>query len=180
MNESRHVALLRGINVGGSNLIKMADLRASFEGLGFTDVATYIQSGNVVFSAKRAAKQKLTKTIEAALSKTFQYGSRVVLISALELKAVVAQAPGGFGKQPARYRYDVVFVMQPLTPRDVIEQIATNPAVDTVAAGEHALYFRRLVSKATQSHLRKLIAHPIYQSVTLRNWNTTTQLLAML
>lgn len=50
MNETRYIALLRGINVGGNNIIRMSDLKASFEELGFSDVVTYIQSGNVLFN----------------------------------------------------------------------------------------------------------------------------------
>ncbi|RPI51246.1 MAG: DUF1697 domain-containing protein [Acidobacteria bacterium] len=180
MNSDRHVALLRGINVGGNNIIKMADLRGCFEAMGFTGVETYIQSGNVVFSSRPAKKAMLTRTIEKTLSKAFGYGSLVVLVSAEELERVVAQVPGGFGKQPDRYRYDVLFVKEPLTTREALGQITTNSAVDAVHAGEHALYFRRLISKATQSHLPKLVQRPVYKSLTIRNWNTTTRLLTML
>ncbi len=179
MNKSRHVALLRGINVGGNNIIKMTDLRAGFEAMGFGDVETYIQSGNVVFSSKPATKATLTRTIEKTLSEAFGYAPLVVLISSKELERVVAQVPGGFGKQPDRYRYDVMFVKEPLTPSEALVQITTKPGVDEVHAGDHALYFRRLISKAAQSHLPKLVQRPVYKRVTVRNWNTTTKLLAM-
>ena len=179
MTMGRHVALLRGINVGGSNIIKMVDLRASFEAMGFTEVATYIQSGNVVFSVKPAAKAKLATAIEQMLSDAFGYDSRVVLVSSKELQLVVAQAPAGFGQQPDRYRYDVLFVREPSTTREALQQLTTRPGVDEAHAGKHALYFRRLISKAAQSHLTKLIQLPVYKSITIRNWNTTTKLLAM-
>ena len=65
-----YVALLRGINVGGSNLIRMVALKACFEAKGFRDVATYIQSGNVLFTASRGNQATLTGRIEKALSKT--------------------------------------------------------------------------------------------------------------
>ena len=78
---TRYVALLRGINVGGKNLIKMTDLKACFEALGFENVSTYIQSGNVLFSANKSNQAKLTSRIEEALSKTFNYKSRVVVRS---------------------------------------------------------------------------------------------------
>ena len=65
-SEGRYVALLRGINVGGNNLIKMVDLRGSFAKMGFGEVETYIQSGNVVFSSKQTNKAKLTEMIEKA------------------------------------------------------------------------------------------------------------------
>src|SRR5688572_22484868 len=97
MSHNRYIALLRGINVGGNNLIKMLDLRTSFANMGFTDVETYIQSGNVVFSSKQTNKTKLTALIEEALSDAFSYESRVVVVSGSEMERVVAQAPKGFG-----------------------------------------------------------------------------------
>ena len=179
MSKSRHVALLRGINVGKNNIIKMVDLRASFEAMGFSEVETLIQSGNVVFSSKAASKAKLSETIEQKLSDAFGYESRVVVVSAKELGLVVAQAPTGFGKWPDRYRYDVLFVRAPLTTSQALEQVLVKPGVDVAHAGEHALYFRRLISKAAQSHLPKLVQKPVYKSLTIRNWNTTTKLLKM-
>jgi uncharacterized protein (DUF1697 family) len=175
----RYVALLRGINVGGNNLIKMADLRSSFESLGFTRVESYIQSGNVVFCTRPANKVKLEKTIERALCNRFGCASSVVLIGADELASVVDQAPDAFGKQPDRYRYDVVFVKRPLTTAEVFPQISAKPGVDTVHSGKYAIYFRRLISKAAQSHLTKLIQRPVYKFITIRNWNTTTKLREM-
>jgi uncharacterized protein (DUF1697 family) len=179
MSTNRYVALVRGINVGGNNVIKMSDLRTSFEALGFTEVASYIQSGNVLFCTESANKAKLEKSIEKALCDRFGCASSVVLVGAKELKVVVDQAPTGFGKQPDRYRYDVVFVMQPLTTAEILPQISTKLGVDTAHAGEHAIYFRRLISKAAQSHLTKLVQRPVYKFVTIRNWKTTTKLLEM-
>ncbi len=171
-----YVALLRGINVGGNNLIKMADLRDSFSAMGFSDVQTYIQSGNVVFCAKQKNKTKLTAMIEEALSEAFGYESRVVVISAKELERVMAQAPKGFGEAPDKYRYDVLFVREPLTTRELLEETPTNPNVDTAHAGDHAIYYSRLIAKATQSRLGKLVAKTVYKSITVRNWNTTRKL----
>lgn len=178
-NESCYVALLRGINVGGNNLIKMADLRTSFGDTGFTRVETYIQSGNVVFCAKKMSKAKLTEMIEQALSETFSYESRVVVVSAAELQRVVAQAPKGFGQEPDVYRYDVLFVREPFKTSDALAQIPLNPDVDAVNAGDHALYFRRLIARADQSLLLKSAQRPVYKHITIRNWRTTTKLLEM-
>lgn len=176
MAQHRFVALLRGINVGGNNLVKMADLRAAFAALGFTDVATYIQSGNVLFTAGSAGKPRHVKAIEAALTATFDCGTPVVVVSAAELAAVVDEAPAGFGTQPATYRYDVVFVKEPLTAAAALPAVPARAGVDVVEAGSHALYFRRLVARASESHLPKLMSLPLYKQVTIRNWNTTTKL----
>ena len=179
INENCYVALLRAINVGGNNLIKMADLRASFGTIGFTEVQTYIQSGNVVFCAKRMNKSRLTEIIEQALSDAFRYKSRVVVISAAELQRVISQAPKGFGQEPDLYSHDVLFVREPLKTSDAIKEVPTNPDVDIVYIGDHALYFRRLIASAPQSHLNKLVQRSVYQHITIRNWRTTTKLLEM-
>jgi uncharacterized protein (DUF1697 family) len=175
----RYVALLRGINVGGTNIIRMEALRVTFESLGFGSVATYIQSGNVVFEAKARSKATLGRTIESELGRAFGYDSKIVLVTAKELAAVVADAPPGFGSEPASYRYDVLFVKPPLTTRQVLAEVETAPGVDEVHAGPGVLYFRRLIAKATRSRLSRLVGKPVYQGLTIRNWNTTKRLLEM-
>jgi uncharacterized protein (DUF1697 family) len=178
---SRYVALLRGINVGGNNLIKMAALKACFEKQGFADVATYIQSGNVLFTASGpGAAAKLALGIEAALAAAFDYKATIVLRSQKEMRAVVARAPAGFGAQPDKYRYDVIFLRAPLTAAAALEDVPMKPGVDQAHAGPGVLYFSRLIAKATSSRLGKVVAMPMYKSMTIRNWNTTTKLLQLL
>src|SRR6266498_5352480 len=176
----QYVALLRGINVGGKNLIKMTDLKNCFEDLGLKDVRTYIQSGNVLFSIAGTNQAKLTKQIEDALSKTFNYALRVVVRSRKQMKDIVTQAPKGFGSDPASYRYDVIFLKEPLTAAKAMKSVTTREGVDQAFAGKGVLYFSRLISKAAQSHLTRIITMPVYQSMTIRNWNTTIKLLNML
>lgn len=174
------VALLRGINVGGRNLIKMTELRACFESEGFRDVVTYIQSGNVLFSSRESARVKLISRIEEMLTAQFGYTASVVVRSRKQMEDVVARAPRGFGAAPTAYRYDVIFLKGPLVASVALRSVATKPGVDEAHAGEGVLYFSRLISKASQSQLSKLISLPIYQNMTIRNWNTTTKLLGMM
>jgi uncharacterized protein (DUF1697 family) len=177
---ARYVALLRGINVGGNNLIKMAALKVTFEKLGFEDVATYIQSGNVLFTAAEAADAKLAARIEAALTKAHAYQASLVIRSQKEMRAIIQRAPAGFGAQPDKYRYDVIFLKAPLTAAAAIKDVPTNPAVDEATAGNGVLYFSRLSSKATASRLGKVVGMPIYKNMTIRNWNTTSKLLTLM
>ena len=176
---NQYVALLRGINVGGKNLIRMLALKACFEDLGFEDVRTYIQSGNVLFSTT-GSNATLTKQIEAALSKTFNYESRVVVRSRKQMNDIVTNAPKGFGSDPATYRYNVIFLKEPLTAAKAMKSVTTKAGVDQAFAGKGVLYFSYLISKATQSHVTRIITMPVYQSMTIRNWNTTTKLLNMM
>jgi len=176
----RYVALLRGINVGGNNIIKMTALKACFEKQGFADVVTYIQSGNVLFSARASLAAKLALGIEAALAAAFNYKASIVLRSEKELRAIIARAPAGFGTQPDKYRYDVIFLKAPLTAATALKDVPMKPGVDQAHAGPGVLYFSRLIAKATSSRLGKVAALPMYKSITIRNWNTTTKLLQLL
>jgi uncharacterized protein (DUF1697 family) len=180
MITNKYIALLRGINVGGNNIIKMMDLKACFETIGLTDVVTYIQSGNVLFTSDEPDKIKLTNKIERQLSDSFNYLSKIVLITHGQLETVVKRAPEGFGSEPEEYRYDVLFLKEPLTSMEAIKSVKVREGVDKVYPGKEVLYFSRLISKASQSYLSKIIALPIYKNMTIRNWNTTTKLLMLM
>lgn len=176
----RYVALLRGINVGGRNLIKMSELRACFEEHGFRDVATYIQSGNVLLESDERSSARLAQRIEDMLAARFDYSASVVLRTRTQLRRIVEEAPDGFGAQPGRYRYDVLFLKPPLTAAAAIESVPVKEGVDQVEGGPGVLYFSRLGSRASQSRLSRIVSSPIYQSMTIRNWNTTMKLLEMI
>lgn len=180
MRSVQYLALLRGINVGGRNIIKMADLKACIAAVGCEDVTTYIQSGNVLFRSPIADSERVAAEIERALDARFGYASRVVVLTHGQLAEVVAQAPAGFGDELERFRYDVIFLKAPLTAAAAMRDISIKPGVDSAASGARALYFSRLISKASQSHLSRIVALPVYQSMTIRNWNTTTKLLALM
>jgi uncharacterized protein (DUF1697 family) len=176
-----YVALLRGINVGGKNAVPMPALKAAFERDGFRDVRTYIQSGNVLFSAPSSSQEELTRRIERLIRKAFDhYDASVVLRSRSQMRAIVDRAPKGFGTEPAKYRYDVVFLKPPLTANSAIKDVSTKEGVDRIWAGTGVLYMSRLESRATQSRLNRIASLPIYKNMTIRNWNTTTKLAELL
>jgi len=87
------VALFSGINVGGNRIVKMAELKAVFESLGFAEVATYVQSGNVVFRAKKGDGAALTKEIEAAFEKKWGFNSRIMVRDAGWFERLVKDNP---------------------------------------------------------------------------------------
>lgn len=180
MTTTYYLALLRGINVGGANIIKMVDLKACFAGMGYTDVDTYIQSGNVLFRSPEKDAAELMDQIEEALSARFAYASRVVVLTHEQLAQVVKHAPAAFGAEPDTYRYDVLFLKAPLSETEAMKSVSLKEGVDAVQTGKGVLYFWRLISKATQSHLSRLVSQPVYKQMTIRNWNTTIKLLALM
>ena len=174
--KTRYLALLRGINVGGNNIIKMTDLKACFENMGFSAVVTYIQSGNVLFDSLDTDKAKLTSQIEMALSERFAYESRIVLMKQEMLRNIIAHAPDSFGSEPEIYRYDVLFLKEPLTVDEAMTKIRAKEGVDLVTAGDGIVYYSRLINKASQSYMTRMIGTPVYKEMTIRNWNTSTKL----
>jgi uncharacterized protein (DUF1697 family) len=90
---TKHVALLRGINVGGKNILPMKDLAAMFEAAGCADVRTYIQSGNVVFSAPAGVLRKLPEQVAKAIEKRFGFMSPVILRSSEDLARAIRENP---------------------------------------------------------------------------------------
>jgi uncharacterized protein (DUF1697 family) len=174
----QHLALLRGINVGGKNLVKMADLRTAFEEIGFAEVSTYIASGNVLFRAPRQKRAELAARIESELTRTFGIELKVVLLTRAQLQAVVDGAPRGFGG--GSHLCDVVFVRKPLTVKKAFGLIETRDGVDRAWPGQGVFYFSRLAAKASGSRLNKIASLPEYQNMTIRSWKTTTKLLALM
>ena len=177
----RYVALLRGINVGGNNLIGMVKLKGCFEANGFERVTTYIQSGNVIFDAASSDRKGLVTRIEKMLTASFPpYAASVVLRSESQMRRIVAEAPKGFGKRPDEYRYDVLFLKDPLKPAVTMKSVLTREGVDQAYAGPGVIYFARVAAKATKSLLPRLASQPVYQQMTIRNWNTTVKILGLM
>jgi len=176
----KYLTLLRGINVGGNNIIKMVDLKSCFESMNFANVQTYIQSGNVIFESKENDIKKLTYKTEKALSERFNYNSKVVMVSHKQLEKIVNNAPKGFGRDMDSFRYDVYFLKEPLTVNEVIKSIKLKEGIDAIYPGESVVYASKLISKSSQSRLTKIISLPIYKNMTIRNWNTTTKLMEMM
>ena len=175
---SRYVVLLRGINVGGKNIVPMARLREVLEGLGYSDVATYIASGNVILSSDQSAAT-IKRELEEALPKVFKLDSELIAVLVLtraQLRAVVRKRPKGFGDHPETYHSDAVFLMGIDAPT-AIKVFDPRPGVDEVWPGTGVIYSQRLSAQRTKSRLGKIVGTPAYKSMTIRSWQTTMALL---
>lgn len=176
----KYVVLFRGINVGGRNKIPMAELCEHLS-TDFDNVRTYIQSGNVLLESDLSAA-KVAEHIDANLRSAFTIDSDLVRVLVLDAKGfheVVAGAPKGFGSEPDTYRYDVFFYMG-VAAEEVEPHIVAHPEVDEVLVGERATYHRRIAARASSSRVNKIVGSPVYPGITIRNWNTTTKLAALL
>jgi uncharacterized protein (DUF1697 family) len=172
----RYVALLRGINVGGNNRIVMKELAEAFRQAGYADVSTYINSGNVLFSApRRPTEEQLEKVITDAFGLTVS----VLVRSHDEIAEVVARAPKELDDPDVRP--DVYFLRPGLSPAAALEAMPEpHPEVDRIWTGPGVLYTTRVAELASRSRLTKVVGTKLYKEMSVRNWNTTRKLLALL
>jgi uncharacterized protein (DUF1697 family) len=196
-----HVALLRGINVGGRNKVPMAELREVVAALGHTEVATYIQSGNVLFSTAQTDNAKLSAALESAIEDRFGLWSSVVVLSRDELAEVLSANP--YPDEPNPRLVHVVFLNAD-PPADLSDRIAAVVSAaaakgsrDTVQASGRALYVHTpdgFGRSELAQNLFKLVTPPARQKKqgaspgkqktqnlagTARNWATATKLLSL-
>ena len=174
---TRYLVLLRGINVGGKNKVPMAALREVLEGLGYSDVATYIASGNVILTSDRAAST-IKRQVEEALPRAFRLDSELIAVLVLtrdQLRAIVDKKPKGFGEHPETYHSDAIFLIG-IDAGTAMEVFDPHPDVDRVWPGDGVIYSQRLSAKRTKSRLNKAITTPLYKSMTIRSWATTMAL----
>src|SRR5690606_35941368 len=157
----------------------MADLRDAFETHGFGDVRTFLNSGNVVFSADSHSSE-LEADIEGLLEAGLGMPLVVVVRSRRQLQNVVRKAPDGFGQQPDTYHSDVIFLKSPLRASDVIGGVELREGVDQVWPGTGVVYFARLSARRSRSKMNRLMSGAQYQRMTIRSSNTTTRRLELL
>jgi len=176
-----YLVLLRGINVGGANNVPMAALKKCLEGLGFSDVSTYIASGNAILRSDQQA-DKVKALIEEALPRSFKLKNeqiKVLVLTHRQLKAVIDNKPKGFGEQPAKYHSDAIFMID-MPVAAAMALFDPREGVDKIWPGRGVIYSQRLSAQRTKSRLNKIMGTAAYKSMTIRNWNTTTKLLELL
>ena len=175
----RYVALLRGINVGGKTLIKMAELKACVEELGLEQVTTYIASGNVLFESDEEDLAKLETTLERAIEKRFELPVKVVVLDRREYARIAKAIPKAWVGD-ASIRANVAFVRRGTDARQVVRDLVPDPAIEHVKAVDGAILWATKRDALNRSVMRKLIGGAAYKEVTVRNLNTTLKLQELL
>ena len=176
-----YLVLIRGINVGGKNKVPMAELRSMLEELGYDAVSTYIASGNALLRSGKSART-IASEIERALPARFRLDSEAIKVLVLthdQLRNVIRQKPDGFGDEPEKYHSDAIFLMD-VPPDDAMAVFRPREGVDRVWPGPGVVYSQRLSAERTKSRLSRIMLSPLYQSMTIRSWSTTTKLLELL
>lgn len=171
----KYVALLRGINVGGNNTIKMSELKTCFEQVGFSDVSTYINSGNIIFTDKTNSEIQLITIIEKCIRDNLNLDIPVLVRNANEIKKLVHKLPQNWTND-GKMRTDVLFLWTETDHPGVIEEIKTNPDVDKLIYTKGAVIWNIERLNYTKSKFHNFIGTKIYKQMTARNVNTVRKL----
>jgi uncharacterized protein (DUF1697 family) len=167
------VALLGAVNVGGRNKISMADLREIVSGVGHTNVSTYIQSGNVIFTSPQRSTSKIETAIEAAIKGAIALDIVVFVRSANDLRKTIADNPFEQRRlEPTRLV--VVFLKQPVRKRTI--DVSKYGPEEVLISGRE-LYIHYPNGQGRSKLTSAVLAREIGVPGTARNWNTVGKLL---
>jgi uncharacterized protein (DUF1697 family) len=174
---NRQIALLRGINVGRAKRVAMADLRALVEGLGYTDVRTLLNSGNVVFTAPRGTPAQAATRIEKALAADLGVTARVTVLTAQELADAVAENPL-LTVADNDSRLLVAVLNDPADRSKLAPLTKQDWGPEVLAVGTRVAYLW-CPDGVLASRVGEAINRALRDSVTARNWATVLKLQAL-
>ena len=169
-----YVALLRGINVGGNNKVDMKKLKTTFESLGYTNVVTYINSGNIIFEDSSKEQDRFACEIEDAIKRDFQLDIKVLVKSFDDMGLICSQLPDAWVKDKVM-RTDIMFLWEDFDSPEVLQHIKINP-VDNVKYTQGAVLWNVEYADYNKSGISKLAGTEIFRNMTVRNVNTVRKL----
>ena len=169
------VALLRAVNVGGNNIISMRALKESFEGMGFKQVSTYINSGNVIFTTRETDARKLERKIEQMLVKDFELEGKVVVRSLAEMARLVGSLPSSWDGDSS-WRYNVIFLRHTIDSEKILEELTAKGDYEQICYRPGTVLWSAQASEINRTNMQKLSSRKIFRDMTVRNLNTTKKL----
>jgi uncharacterized protein (DUF1697 family) len=174
----KYIAFLRGINVGGNNIIKMEDLRIAFEKTGFQSVRTYIQSGNVLFQSGIKDEQKIEITIEKELAKKFNYEAKVIVRSEKEMENIISHFPEIF--ENPNWKHNIMFLSKNIDSKNILKQFEIKNEIEEISYYKGVIYWSAKIKKISRSTMIKLSSRKEYKEMTVRNVNTAKKVFALM
>ena len=170
-----YVAFLRGINVGGKSIVSMAAVKEALVDLGLSDVRTYINSGNVIFSTRASDTQKLAARIEKALEKSTGMPIMVLVTDHKALKKLVAAIPRDWVDDKTMRTY-VLMLWKELDDGKILERLPVRPGVDNVRYAPGAVIWQVARKDIAKSRMSRMMGTPDYKQMTIRSVNTMRKL----
>ncbi len=173
---NRYLSILRGINVSGKNMIRMEVLRKMYEALGFTDVTSYLQSGNVIFCTEDPDTEAVAGRISARIKEEFGYAVPVLVLTPSEIREALIVNPflSDPSKDPAYFHVTFLSAEPAAIPRDALDA-KRGPGEEIAFAGKAAYLYCPNGYGNTKLH-NTFLEKALKVTATTRNWKTTTEL----
>ncbi len=170
-----YVAFLRGVNVGGKGIVSMAAIKETLVALGLSDVRTYINSGNVIFSTRASDAQRLTARIEKALEQRTGVAIKVLVLDHKTLKKMVDAIPCNWVDDKTMRTY-VLLLWKELDDRGILDRLPIKPGVDELKYTAGAVVWRVDRENVGRSQMNRIVGTPLYKKITIRSANTMRKL----
>lgn len=174
----KYITLLRGINVSGKNKIAMSDLKAEFEKLGFCDVSTYLNSGNVLFATDSADQNVHRMNIEEMIKRVFGFDIPVYVIEASSVEDILANAPEWWGTEDKDTYDNLIFILSDDTPEEITNLIGpVSEGLESVEIYKNIIFWtfdRKAYQKC--NWWKKTATTGIAEKLTIRTANTVKKL----
>ncbi|HEX7265304.1 MAG TPA: DUF1697 domain-containing protein [Candidatus Dormibacteraeota bacterium] len=170
-----YVAFLRAVNVGGKGIVSMAAIKEALVALGLSDVRTYINSGNVIFSTRASSAQQLTARIEKALEKHTSMAIKVLVMDHKSLKKMVDAIPRNWVDDKTMRTY-VLLLWKELDDRRILDSLPIKPDVDELKYTPGAVIWRVDRENVGRSQMNRIVGTPMYKKITIRSANTMRKL----
>ena len=174
-----HLALLRGINVSGHNMIKMDVLKSTLENIGFKKVQTYIQSGNVFLNYEEESAAKIAFVIKQEIYKVFGFDVPIIVISKPDLEACFTNCKFLKEQEVDTKKLYVAFVSKELKTNNINDLKMSQFKPDEVQIDTTRIFIKYHIGAGKTRLDQKYIEKKLNLTATIRNWNTVTQLLKM-
>lgn len=175
----QYVALLRGINVGGNCKVEMSRLKNVFENLGFENVSTYINSGNVIFESSEKNVKALTEQIEKAIERTFGFAVKTLLRDKDNILRLAKEIPKHW-ENGGDQKTDVLFLWEDFDNKDSLNLIESKDGVDRLIYLSGAIVWNLDRKQINKTGMKKFIGSLLYKNMTARNVNTVRKLAGMM
>jgi uncharacterized protein (DUF1697 family) len=170
-----YVAFLRGVNVGGKGIVSMAAIKTALVALGLSDVRTYINSGNVIFSTRASAVEPLTARIEKALEQGTGMAIKVLVVDHKSLGKMVDAIPRTWVDDKTMRTY-VLLLWKELDERGILDRLPNKPGIDELRYTPGAVVWRVDRENVGRSQMNRLVGTPLYKKMTIRSANTMRKL----
>ncbi|MHB8614354.1 MAG: DUF1697 domain-containing protein [Candidatus Dormibacteraceae bacterium] len=170
-----YVAFLRGVNVGGNGIVSMAVIKEALVALGLSDVRTYINSGNVIFSTRASDAQQLRIRIEKALEQHAGMAIKVLVMDHQALKRMVDAIPRNWVDDKTMRTY-VLLLWKELDDRRILDRLPIKPGVDELRYTPGAVVWRVDRENVSRSQMNRIVGTPLYKKTTIRSANTMRKL----